>query len=54
MGLVGDVVDPGELGAATAALVDRVCVAPRDVLVRLEATAPARAGSAPGTHTLDL
>ena len=53
-GLVGAVAEPSELLAATAELVARVCVAPRDVLVRLKAKALSRAGIAPGARTLEL
>jgi enoyl-CoA hydratase/carnithine racemase len=53
-GLVGAVVEPAELSAATAELVTRVCVAPRDVLVRLKTKALGRAGIAPGARTLEL
>jgi enoyl-CoA hydratase len=52
--LVNQVVGPEELPAATQALIDRVCVAPRDVLVRTKAKALARAGFAAERPTLDL
>jgi enoyl-CoA hydratase len=50
--LVNEVTD--DLPAATAATVERVCAAPREVLLRTKAKALARAGFAPGTATLDL
>jgi enoyl-CoA hydratase/carnithine racemase len=52
--LVNQVVAPEELPAATAALVERVCVAPRDVLVRTKAKALRRAGFGTDSPTLDL
>jgi enoyl-CoA hydratase len=52
--LVGEVVEPGELGEATSRLVDQVCVAPRDVLVRTKAKALRHAGVEPSRPTLDL
>jgi len=50
--LVNEVTD--DLDAATAATVERVCAAPRDVLLRTKAKALARAGFAPGSTTLEL
>ena len=52
--LVGEVVEPGALAAATDAAIERVCVAPRDVLVRTKAKALRRAGFGPQAPTLDL
>lgn len=52
--LVNEVVEPGALKDATAALVERVCAAPRDVLVRTKAKALRRAGLGTESPTLDL
>ena len=52
--LVGEVVAPEELPAATHAIVTRILAAPREVLVKLKAKALARAGVTEGTATLDL
>jgi enoyl-CoA hydratase/carnithine racemase len=52
--LVGDVVEPESLGSAVAELVERVCVAPRDVLMRTKAKALRRAGWDTARPTLDL
>jgi enoyl-CoA hydratase len=52
--LVGEVVPPEALAAATAAAVARIIAAPRDVLMRTKAKALRRAGYAPGTATLEL
>jgi enoyl-CoA hydratase/carnithine racemase len=52
--LVGEVVEPGALAAATDAAIERVCVAPRDVLVRTKAKALRRADFGPQAPTLDL
>ncbi len=52
--LVSDVVEPDSLPAAADALVESVCVAPRDVLMRLKAKALRRAGVDPARPTLDL
>ena len=52
--LVGSVVAPEELGAATAALVERVCAAPRDILMRTKSKALRRAGFGKEEPTLDL
>lgn len=52
--LVTEVVEPGDLAAAAAVWVGRVCVASRDVLIRLKAKALARARFAPGAQTLEL
>ena len=52
--LVGEVVAPEALAAATAAAVARVCAAPREVLVRTKAKALRRAGFAAQARTLDL
>lgn len=52
--LVNEVVEPGALMDATAALVERVCAAPRDVLVRTKAKALRRAGLGTESPTLDL
>lgn len=53
-GLVGEVVEPEELSKATEALMDRICVAPRDVLMRLKAKALRRAGVDLEHPVLDL
>jgi enoyl-CoA hydratase/carnithine racemase len=52
--LVGEVVAPDVLGAATDAAVARVCAAPREVLIRTKAKALRRAGFASESPTLDL
>jgi enoyl-CoA hydratase len=52
--LVSEVVEPDALMDATAALVERVCVAPRDVLMRTKAKALRRAGLGTESPTLDL
>ncbi|MGP8059824.1 MAG: enoyl-CoA hydratase/isomerase family protein [Acidimicrobiales bacterium] len=52
--LVGQVVEPDRLEAAVGALVDRVCVAPRDVLARTKAKALAQAGFDAHASTLEL
>jgi enoyl-CoA hydratase/carnithine racemase len=52
--LVNEVVEPDQLAAATDAMVERVCVAPRDVLMRTKAKALRRAGFAGESPTLDL
>ena len=52
--IVNEVVEPGALAAATDALVERVCAAPRDVLVRTKAKALRRAGFSAEAPTLDL
>jgi enoyl-CoA hydratase len=52
--LVGEVVPPEALAAATEGAVARIVAAPRDVLVRTKAKALSRAGYAPGTVTLAL
>jgi enoyl-CoA hydratase len=52
--LVNEVVEPDDLAAATQAAVERVCVAPRDVLMRTKAKALRRAGFGAEAPTLDL
>jgi len=52
--LVNEVVDPAELPDAVARTVERVCVAPREVLLRTKAKALRRAGFDPSGATLDL
>ena len=52
--LVGAVVGPDELEAATLALVERVCVAPRDILMRTKAKALRHAGYSHQSPTLEL
>jgi enoyl-CoA hydratase len=52
--LVNQVVGPEELPAATHALVERVNVAPREILMRTKAKALARAGFGAESPTLDL
>ena len=52
--LVGEVVEPDALAAATDAAVARVCAAPREVLVRTKAKALRRAGFGSRAPTLDL
>ncbi len=53
MHLVASVVEPADLPGEVAAVVARVCVAPREVLVRLKAKALRRAGIGPGGASLD-
>jgi hypothetical protein len=48
------VVEPDALAAATAAAVERVCAAPRPVLMRTKAKALRRAGFGAQSPTLDL
>jgi len=52
--LVGEVVEPSGLEAAVAATVERICVAPRDVLARTKAKALRFAGLDPASPTLYL
>jgi enoyl-CoA hydratase len=52
--LVGDVVEPENLIEATSRLLQQVCVAPRDVLLRIKAKALRRAGVDPSSPTLEL
>lgn len=52
--LVGEVVEPDALAAAIDATVERVCAAPRDVLMRTKAKALRRAGFGALAPTLDL
>jgi enoyl-CoA hydratase len=52
--LVGEVVEPDALAAATDAAVARVCAAPRDVLLRTKAKVLRRAGFGAPAPTLDL
>lgn len=52
--LVNEVVEPDDFAAAVDATVERVCVAPRDVLMRTKAKALRRAGFASASPTLDL
>jgi hypothetical protein len=52
--LVGEVVEPGALAAATDATIARVCRAPREVLVRMKQKALRRAGFGGRAPTLDL
>ena len=52
--LVGEVVEPNALAAATDAAVARVCAAPREILMRAKAKALRRAGFGGQTPTLDL
>jgi len=52
--LVGEVAEPDALEDAVRRAVERICVAPRDVLVRTKAKALRRAGVEPGSPTLDL
>jgi enoyl-CoA hydratase/carnithine racemase len=52
--LVGEVVEPDALAAATDAAVARVCAAPREVLLRMKAKALRRAGFGSRAPTLDL
>src|SRR5262245_8712041 len=52
--LVNEVVAPEELMNATQAMVERVCVAPRDALMRTKAKALRRAGFGADSPTLQL
>ena len=52
--LVSEVVSPDALMAAAHRMLERVCVAPREVLVRTKAKALRRAGFDPAVATLDL
>jgi enoyl-CoA hydratase/carnithine racemase len=52
--LVGEVTAPEHLMAAVGEAMARICVAPRDVLVRTKAKALRRAGVDPARATLDL
>lgn len=52
--LVGDVVEPEGLIQHTMGTIERVCVAPRDVLVRTKAKALRRAGIDRSAPTLDI
>jgi enoyl-CoA hydratase/carnithine racemase len=52
--LVGEVVAPDALAAATDAAVARLCAAPRDVLMRTKAKALRRAGFGAEAPTLEL
>ena len=52
--LVSEVVEPEALQGAVAEMVERVCVAPRDVLLRTKAKALRRAGWDGASPTLDL
>ena len=52
--LVNEVVGPDALGAATDAVVERVCASPRDVLMRTKAKALRRAGFGAESPTLEL
>lgn len=52
--LVSEVVEPEHLMEATIRWVERVCVAPRSVLLRTKAKALRRAGVDPASPTLDL
>ena len=52
--LVNEVVEPDALMDATAATVERVCLAPRDVLMRTKAKALRRAGFSAESPTLEL
>ncbi len=52
--LVGEVVEPDALAAATDAAIARVCRAPREILVRTKAKALRRAGFGARAPTLDL
>jgi enoyl-CoA hydratase len=52
--LVGAVVDPEDLMDAVAKVLEKVCVAPRDVLVRTKAKALRQAGGDLSRRTLDL
>jgi len=52
--LVSAVVEPEDLMEEVSRAVERICVAPRDVLVRTKAKALRRAGVDPSNPTLDL
>ena len=52
--LVSAVVEPANLMERVVEMVDRVCIAPRDVLVRTKAKALRRARVDPSSPTLDL
>lgn len=52
--LVAEVVEPSRLLDATMAMVERICVAPRDVLVRTKAKALRRGAVDPTSTTLEL
>jgi enoyl-CoA hydratase len=52
--LVSAVVEPEDLMEEVSRVVERVCVAPRDVLVRTKTKARRRAGVDPSSPTLDL
>jgi len=52
--LVNEVVEPGDLPAATETWAERVCVASREVLMRLKAKALTRARFASDARTLEL
>jgi len=52
--LVSEVVEPDALMDATTAVVERVCQAPREVLMRTKAKALRRAGFSTESPTLDL
>ncbi len=52
--LVGEVVEPAALAATTDATVERVCAAPRDILMRTKAKALRRAGFGAQAPTLEL
>jgi len=52
--LVNEVVDAGDLAAAAQRWIERVCVAPRDVLIRLKAKTLARAQYGADVRTLEL
>ena len=52
--LVGEVVEPEHLMQQALRTVERVCVAPRDVLVRTKAQALGRAGGGPPTSAFGL
>src|SRR5439155_16017926 len=52
--IVSTLVGPEELQAATETLAERVCTAPRDVLLRTKAKALRRAGFGAESPTLDL
>jgi enoyl-CoA hydratase len=52
--LVNEVVAPGDLADATRATVERVCTAPRDVLMRTKGKALRRAGFGGESPTLQL
>lgn len=54
LGIVSAVVEPGELAAATTALVASITQAPREALMSTKRKALARAGIGPAAPTLDL